>query len=54
MNELIKVQGRYVGEGEDVVQTVSTRELQRFLGVRKDFSNWIKDQLERARPVRWA
>lgn len=31
------------------VQTVNARDLHAFLGVARDFSNWIKDQLERAR-----
>ncbi len=31
------------------VQTVNARDLHAFLGVARDFSNWIKDQINRAR-----
>lgn len=31
------------------VQTVNARDLHSFLGINKDFSNWIKDQIQRAR-----
>lgn len=37
--------------GEEVVQTVNARELHEFLEVGKDFSTWIKVQIERARLV---
>ena len=32
--------------GEEVIQTVNARELHTYLGVGKDFSNWIKDRIE--------
>jgi anti-repressor protein len=45
--ELIKVGEQNI----DTVQTVNARELHAFLEIGKDFSNWIKAQLERARLV---
>lgn len=36
---------------EESVQTVNARELHTFLEVKKDFSDWIKAQIERARLV---
>ena len=45
-NELIKVESRYLGEGEDVVQTVNARELHGFLGVGKVFAAWIQERIE--------
>jgi anti-repressor protein len=39
------------GVGTETVQTVNARDLHAFLGIGKDFSNWIKAQLERARLV---
>lgn len=47
MNELIHITQQAIGA--DAVQTVNARELHQFLGVARDFSNWIKDQLDRAR-----
>lgn len=49
MNELIKVEDRSIGG--DQVQTINARELHAFLEVSKDFSDWIKAQIERARIV---
>ncbi len=49
MNELIKIESNQVGEG--TIQTVNARDLHAFLGVGKDFSNWIKKQIERARLI---
>ncbi len=44
--ELIKIAPRQIA-GQSL-QTVNARELHSFLGVGKDFSNWIKAQLKRA------
>lgn len=33
--------------GEEIVQTVNARELHQFLEVGRDFSNWIKDRVEK-------
>lgn len=41
MNELIKI-SEYDGK-----RAVSARELHRFLGSKRDFSNWIKDRIEK-------
>lgn len=49
MNELVKIQSEQIN-GE-LVQTVNARDLHEFLGVGKDFSNWIKAQIKRARLV---
>ena len=49
MNELIRIENQKIGGG--FVQTVNARELHAFLEVKKDFSNWIKKQIERARLV---
>jgi anti-repressor protein len=49
MNELIKIEDRAIGG--DPVQTINARELHVFLEIGKDFSNWIKAQIERARLV---
>jgi len=32
---------------EELVQTVNARELHEFLGVKRDFSSWIKDKIEK-------
>ena len=48
MNELIKIENQRVGDGPPV-QTVNARDLHAFLEVKKDFSDWIKKQIERAR-----
>lgn len=49
MNELIAIKPAQVGQGS--VNTVNARELHVFLEVGKDFSNWIKAQIKRARLV---
>ena len=47
MNELITIRNQEIsGEGK---QTVNARDLHFFLGVKKDFSDWIKKQIGRAR-----
>ncbi len=46
MKELIKIENQKIGDG--FVQTVNARDLHAFLEVKKDFSNWIKKQIERA------
>jgi phage anti-repressor protein len=45
--ELLPIELRSIGEGQ--MNTVNARLLYEFLGVRKDFSNWIKAQIKRAR-----
>lgn len=49
MNELLRIETRPMS-GE-TVQTVDARELHAFLGVSKDFSDWVKVQVERARLI---
>ena len=49
MKELIKIENQKIGDG--FVQTVNARDLHAFLEVKKDFSDWIKKQIERARLV---
>lgn len=44
---LIAVSRRQVGEA--TVQAVNARDLHAFLGIGRDFTNWVKDQVERAR-----
>ena len=44
MNELIKLNETKIND--ELVQTVSARELHTFLEVGKDFSTWIKNRLE--------
>lgn len=44
ISQLLPVLPRKVGEDE--VNAVNARDLHRFLGVGKDFSNWIKDRIE--------
>ena len=44
MNELIKLNETKINN--ELVQTVSARELHTFLEVGKDFSTWIKDRLK--------
>ena len=44
MNELIKLNEQTINN--EMVQTVSARELHKFLEVGKDFSTWIKNRLE--------
>lgn len=46
MNELIPI--RLADIGGEQIQTCSARELHKFLGISKDFSNWVKAQIERA------
>ena len=44
--ELVKIQqGQINGQP---IQTVNARELHSYLGVGKDFSNWVKAQIKRA------
>ncbi len=47
MNALIPIRHCLISEAQ--VQTVNARELHAFLEIRKDFSSWIKAQIERAR-----
>lgn len=49
MNELIKIESHALAGA--TVQTVNARYLHHFLEVAKDFSNWIKAQIDRARLV---
>ena len=49
MKELIKIENQKIGDG--FVQTVNARDLHEFLDVKKDFSTWIKKQIERARLI---
>ena len=49
MKELIKIENQKIGDG--FVRTVNARDLHAFLDVKKDFSTWIKKQIERARLV---
>lgn len=46
MQELIKIEKRVIGAEE--VNAVSARELHKALEIKKDFSNWIKAQIDRA------
>lgn len=46
---LIAIKRRQIGEGE--IQTVNARDLHTVLRVGKDFSTWIKAQIERARLI---
>ncbi len=45
MNELISIGQGTVGNQQ--IQTVNARDLHSFLEVKKDFSNWIKDRIEK-------
>jgi phage anti-repressor protein len=45
MNELIQISNRKIGD--NFVNSVSARELHKALGVKKDFTNWIKAQITR-------
>lgn len=49
MNELIQIDRSTIDDA--VALTVKARDLHTFLGVGKDFSSWIKVQIERARLV---
>lgn len=49
MKELIEIGTTKIGDG--TVNTVNARDLQKFLGIDKDFSDWIKAQIKRARLV---
>lgn len=42
---LIKISEQAIGQ--EIVQTVSARELHAFLEVKRDFSNWIKDRINK-------
>lgn len=44
MNELIEISERTIGQS--AVQSVNARDLHAFLGVGRDFSNWVKDRIE--------
>lgn len=44
MNELIQLEERQIGDG--AIQTVNARELHAFLGVGKNFSNWVNDRIK--------
>lgn len=46
MQELIKIQKSEIGA--EITNSVNARELHKTLEVRKDFSNWIKNQINRA------
>ena len=48
-NAIISITSRAIGGG--FIQTVNARELHGFLEVGKDFSTWVKAQIERARLV---
>ena len=47
--ELIVIKTAQIGNEE--INTVNARELHAFLGIGKDFSSWMKDQIKRARLV---
>lgn len=47
MNDIISVVGRVIGAEQ--VQAVNARELHAFLEIAKDFSTWMKVQIDRAR-----
>lgn len=49
MNALISIEPRQIADAE--VQAVDARELHTALGVGKDFTNWMKAQIKRARLV---
>ncbi len=46
MKELVKIISAKIGDGD--INAVDARDLHEVLGVKKDFSNWIKDQITRA------
>jgi phage anti-repressor protein len=45
MNEIIPISNRKIGD--NFVNSVSARELHKALGIKKDFSDWIKAQIKR-------
>ncbi|UNF47301.1 antA/AntB antirepressor family protein [Bartonella krasnovii] len=45
MNTLIEIKEQAIGQ--ETVQTVNARELHAFLEVKRDFSNWIKDRINK-------
>ncbi len=47
MMEIVKIVPQKIGEENS--QAVSARDLHKFLGVKRQFANWIKDQLNRGR-----
>ena len=49
MQELIHIDPHKIGD--DIINSVNARDLHGFLEVQKDFSDWIKVQIERARLV---
>ena len=44
MNELIKIETRKINQ--ELVQTISARELHEFLESRQQFSDWIKNRIK--------
>lgn len=46
MQELIKITKQVFDDQE--VNAVNARELHQFLGIKRDFTNWVKDQIQRA------
>ncbi|WP_273757780.1 antA/AntB antirepressor family protein, partial [Bartonella sp. AU55XJBT] len=42
---LIKISEQAIGQ--EIVQAVNARELHTFLGIKRDFSNWIKDRINK-------
>jgi len=46
MNELIKIENKEFNN--KTIQTVCARDVYAFLQIQRDFSNWIKDQINRA------
>ena len=51
MNELVKIEKRYIPADGNESNTVNARELHGKLGIGRDFSSWVKDQIVRARLV---
>ncbi len=45
MTKIIQIVPQKIGDGNS--QTVSARDLHKFLGVKKKFADWIKDQIKR-------
>lgn len=50
VSQLVPVTDRSIGN--DLCKTVNARDLHAFLDVKRDFSTWVKDQIERARLVK--
>jgi phage anti-repressor protein len=49
MQDILKIENRALDGAQ--IQTINARDLHAFLEIGKDFSNWIKAQIERARLV---